>query len=78
MTLEAAEAAGATTGEIVGTLVAVMPAIGSARVVSAAPKVALRSATTSRTRLKIGTSRARKAAIELLGLTYRDADRTTR
>lgn len=40
-TLEAAEAAGATTDEIVGTLVAVMPAIGSARVVSAAPKVAL-------------------------------------
>jgi 4-carboxymuconolactone decarboxylase len=40
-TLESAEAAGATTDEIVGTLVAVMPAIGSARVVSAAPKIAL-------------------------------------
>ena len=36
-----ARKAGATDDEIVGTLVAVMPALGSARVVSAAPKLGL-------------------------------------
>jgi 4-carboxymuconolactone decarboxylase len=36
-----ARKAGATNDEIVGTLVAVMPALGSARVVSAAPKLGL-------------------------------------
>jgi 4-carboxymuconolactone decarboxylase len=40
-TIEAAERAGASADEIVGTLLAVMPAIGSARVVSAAPKLGL-------------------------------------
>jgi 4-carboxymuconolactone decarboxylase len=40
-TIEAALEAGATRREIVGTLVAVMPAIGSAPVVAAAPKVGL-------------------------------------
>jgi 4-carboxymuconolactone decarboxylase len=39
--IESGLAAGATKGEIVGTLVAVMPAIGVARVVSAAPKLGL-------------------------------------
>jgi len=40
-TVESAFAFGATTEEIVGTLIAVMPAIGSGRVVSAAPKLSL-------------------------------------
>lgn len=39
--IESALAAGATKEEIVGTLVAVMPAIGVARVVSGAPKLGL-------------------------------------
>jgi 4-carboxymuconolactone decarboxylase len=40
-TVESALSNGATTDEIVGTLIAVMPAIGSGRVVSAAPKLSL-------------------------------------
>ena len=40
-TLEAARRAGATDDEIVGCLIAVLPAVGIARVVSAAPKVGL-------------------------------------
>lgn len=40
-TVESALSYGATTEEIVGTLIAVMPAIGSGRVVSAAPKLSL-------------------------------------
>ncbi|MGA9373099.1 MAG: carboxymuconolactone decarboxylase family protein [Solirubrobacterales bacterium] len=39
--VEAALAAGATIDEVVATLVAVAPVIGSARVVSAAPELAL-------------------------------------
>jgi alkylhydroperoxidase/carboxymuconolactone decarboxylase family protein YurZ len=39
--IEAARGSGASTTEIVGTLVAVMPAVGVTRVVSAAPKLAL-------------------------------------
>jgi alkylhydroperoxidase/carboxymuconolactone decarboxylase family protein YurZ len=39
--VEAALAAGATEDEIVGALIAVAPIIGIARVISAAPKVAL-------------------------------------
>ena len=39
--VQAAIAAGATDDEIVGTLVAVAPIIGLARVISATPKVAL-------------------------------------
>jgi 4-carboxymuconolactone decarboxylase len=39
--VESALSYGATTEEIVGTLIAVMPAIGSSRVVSAAPKLSL-------------------------------------
>jgi alkylhydroperoxidase/carboxymuconolactone decarboxylase family protein YurZ len=40
-TLEDARRLGATDDEIVGCLVAVLPAVGVARVVSAAPKLAL-------------------------------------
>jgi 4-carboxymuconolactone decarboxylase len=40
-TVELARAAGATDGEIVGVLVAVAPAVGGARVVGAAPRLAL-------------------------------------
>lgn len=40
-TVHRAEEAGATESEIVGVLVAVAPAVGLARVVSAAPKLAL-------------------------------------
>jgi 4-carboxymuconolactone decarboxylase len=40
-TIESGLASGATVDEIVGALVAVMPAIGVARVVSAAPKLGL-------------------------------------
>jgi alkylhydroperoxidase/carboxymuconolactone decarboxylase family protein YurZ len=40
-TVESALAYGATTEEIVGVLIAVTPAIGSGRVVSAAPKLGL-------------------------------------
>jgi alkylhydroperoxidase/carboxymuconolactone decarboxylase family protein YurZ len=40
-TLESARRRGATDEEIVGCLIAVLPAIGVARVVSAAPKLAL-------------------------------------
>ena len=40
-TIESGMRCGATAEEIVGVLVAVMPAIGSARVVSAAPKLGL-------------------------------------
>jgi alkylhydroperoxidase/carboxymuconolactone decarboxylase family protein YurZ len=40
-TIESAFRHGATREQIVGVLVAVMPAVGTARVVSAAPKVAL-------------------------------------
>ncbi len=40
-TVEAAIASGATKDEIVGVLVAVIPAVGSGRVVSAAPKLGL-------------------------------------
>jgi alkylhydroperoxidase/carboxymuconolactone decarboxylase family protein YurZ len=39
--VESALRHGATAEEIVGTLIAVMPTVGSARVVSAAPKLAL-------------------------------------
>ena len=39
--VEAALAAGATMDEVVATLVAIAPVIGSARVVSAAPELAL-------------------------------------
>ena len=39
--VEAALLAGATREEIVGTLIAAMPVVGSARVVSAAPKLGL-------------------------------------
>jgi 4-carboxymuconolactone decarboxylase len=39
--VESALSCGATSEEIVGTLIAVMPAIGSGRVVSAAPKLSL-------------------------------------
>jgi 4-carboxymuconolactone decarboxylase len=39
--VESALSYGATSEEIVGTLIAVMPAIGSGRVVSAAPKLSL-------------------------------------
>jgi 4-carboxymuconolactone decarboxylase len=39
--VESALSYGATNEEIVGTLIAVMPAIGSGRVVSAAPKLSL-------------------------------------
>jgi 4-carboxymuconolactone decarboxylase len=39
--VQAGEAAGATHDEIVGTLIAVMPTVGVARVVSAAPKLGL-------------------------------------
>ncbi len=40
-TVELARAAGATDAEIVGVLVAVAPVVGSARVVGAAPRLAL-------------------------------------
>jgi alkylhydroperoxidase/carboxymuconolactone decarboxylase family protein YurZ len=40
-TVEIAHRAGATTGEIVGTLEAVTPVLGAARVVLCAPKLAL-------------------------------------
>jgi 4-carboxymuconolactone decarboxylase len=40
-TVELARAAGATDTEIVGVLVAVAPAVGGARVVGAAPRLAL-------------------------------------
>jgi 4-carboxymuconolactone decarboxylase len=40
-TVELAHAAGATDAEIVGVLVAVAPAVGGARVVGAAPRLAL-------------------------------------
>jgi 4-carboxymuconolactone decarboxylase len=40
-TLEAARRRGATDDEIVGCLIAALPALGVARVVSAAPKLAL-------------------------------------
>lgn len=40
-TLEAARRAGATDDEIVGCLVAVLPSLGVARIVSAAPKLGL-------------------------------------
>ena len=40
-TVESALRHGATVDEVVGTLIAVMPAIGSARVVAAAPKLGL-------------------------------------
>jgi 4-carboxymuconolactone decarboxylase len=40
-TVESALRHGATNEEIVGTLVAVMPAVGSGRIVSAAPKLSL-------------------------------------
>ena len=40
-TIEAALEAGATRREIVGTLVAVMPAIGTAPVVAAAPRIGI-------------------------------------
>jgi alkylhydroperoxidase/carboxymuconolactone decarboxylase family protein YurZ len=40
-TLESARRAGASNDEIVGCLLAVMPTLGVARVVSAAPKLAL-------------------------------------
>jgi 4-carboxymuconolactone decarboxylase len=40
-TVDAARASGATDQQIVGALIAVMPAIGSGRVVSAAPKLGL-------------------------------------
>ena len=40
-TIELAYAAGADTDEIVGTLIAVAPIVGLARVVSAAPELAL-------------------------------------
>jgi 4-carboxymuconolactone decarboxylase len=40
-TIEDGLASGVTADEIVGTLIAVMPAIGVARVVSAAPKLGL-------------------------------------
>lgn len=40
-TIEAALAAGAGIDEIVGTLIAVAPIVGSARVVSAAPELSL-------------------------------------
>ncbi len=39
--VECARAGGATDGEIVGVLVAVAPAVGGARVVGAAPRLAL-------------------------------------
>lgn len=39
--VEAAFAAGATADEVVGTIVAVAPTIGMARIVSAAPELAL-------------------------------------
>jgi 4-carboxymuconolactone decarboxylase len=39
--VDEALAAGATVGEAVGTLIAVMPVVGSARVVTAAPKLGL-------------------------------------
>ena len=39
--VDAAEAAGVTRSEIVGTLVAVLPVVGVARVVSAAPNLGL-------------------------------------
>jgi 4-carboxymuconolactone decarboxylase len=40
-TVEVARGAGASDAEIVGVLVAVAPAVGSARVVGAAPRLAL-------------------------------------
>ncbi len=40
-TIELALAAGASVDEIVGTLIAVAPTVGTARVVSAAPELAL-------------------------------------
>jgi alkylhydroperoxidase/carboxymuconolactone decarboxylase family protein YurZ len=40
-TVESALAHGATNEEIVGVLVAVMPAVGSGRIVSAAPRLSL-------------------------------------
>jgi 4-carboxymuconolactone decarboxylase len=40
-TVESAFAYGATNEEIVGVLIAVMPAVGSGRVVSAAPRLSL-------------------------------------
>ena len=40
-TVESAFRHGATVGEVVGTLIAVLPAVGSGRVVSAAPKLAI-------------------------------------
>ncbi len=40
-TVEAALAAGATIDEIVGTVIAVAPTVGLARIVSAAPELAL-------------------------------------
>jgi 4-carboxymuconolactone decarboxylase len=40
-TVESALAYGATNEEIVGVLIAVMPAVGSGRVVSAAPRLSL-------------------------------------
>jgi 4-carboxymuconolactone decarboxylase len=41
LSVEAALASGATREEIVGVLVAVMPAVGSGRIVSAAPRLSL-------------------------------------
>jgi 4-carboxymuconolactone decarboxylase len=40
-TVAVALAAGATADEVVGTLIAIMPIIGTARVVAAAPEVAM-------------------------------------
>jgi 4-carboxymuconolactone decarboxylase len=40
-TIEEARRCHATTDEIVGTLIAAMPAVGAARAISAAPKLAL-------------------------------------
>ena len=45
-TIDMALAAGASMSQIVGTLIAVAPTVGLARVVSAAPELALASATT--------------------------------
>ena len=39
--VDEALAAGATVGEVVGTLIAVLPVVGSARVVAAAPSLGL-------------------------------------
>ena len=48
--------AGASYDEIVGTLIAVMPIVGVARVVSAAPNLGSRSATTSPRRSSSSTA----------------------